>query len=57
MYNHVINKTAPKVNRFAGFCHHRLVTTSAHTHHAYCYPLFENGIKQVCEPLLYVEKI
>ena len=47
---------APKVNHFAGYCHHRLVTTSAHMH-AYCYPLFESGIKQVCEPSLYVEKI
>ena len=35
---------APEVNRFAGFCHHRLVTTSAHMH-AYRYPLFESGIK------------
>ena len=44
---------APKVNRFAGVCHHRLGTTSAHTR-AYRYLLFE---RQVCEPLLYVEKI
>ena len=44
---------APKVNRFAGFCHHRLGTTSAHMH-TYHYPLFE---RQVCEPSLYVEKI
>ena len=42
--NHVINKIAPKVNRFAGFCHHRLVAMSAHTH-AYRYPLFESGMK------------
>ena len=39
-----LNKRAPKVNRFASFCHHRLVTTSAHMH-AYHYPLFENGMK------------
>ena len=24
--NHVINEMTPKVNCFAGFCHHRLVT-------------------------------
>ena len=48
---------APEVHCFAGFCHHRLVTTSAHTH-AYHYPLFESEMKkQVCEPSLYVEKI
>ena len=41
---HVINKTAPKVNRFAGFCHHCLVTMSAHTH-VYHYPLFKSGMK------------
>ena len=35
---------APEVNHFAGFCHHRLVTTSVHMH-AYRYPLFESGIK------------
>ena len=35
---------APKVNLFAGFCHHHLVTTSAHTH-VYRYALFESGIK------------
>ena len=35
---------APKANYFAGFCHHRLVTTSAHTL-AYHYPLFESGMK------------
>ena len=44
IYNHVINETAPTVYCFAGFCHHRLVTTSAHTH-AYCYFLFESGMK------------
>ena len=32
---------APKVHCFAGICHHRLVTTNAHTH----------------EPSFYVEKI
>ena len=35
---------APKVNHFAGYCHHRLVTTSAHMH-AYRYPSFESGMK------------
>ena len=35
---------APKVHCFAGFCHHRLVITSAHTH-AYRYPLFKSGMK------------
>ena len=35
---------APEVNDFAGFCHHRLVTTSVHTH-VYRYPLFESGMK------------
>ena len=55
IYNYVINETAPKVY-FAGFCHHRLVTTSAHTH-AYRYLLFEKERKQICEPSLYVEKI
>ena len=33
-----------KVGCFAGFCLHRLMTMSAHTH-AYCYPLLESGIK------------
>ena len=47
---------APKVNCLAGFYHHRLVTTSLHTH-AYRYRLFESGIKQVYEPLLYAENI
>ena len=47
---------APKVNCFAGFCHHLLATTNVHMH-AYCYSLFESGMKQVCEPLLKVEKI
>ena len=42
--NHVVNETAPKVNCFAGFCHCRLVTMSAHTH-AHCYSLSESGIK------------
>ena len=35
---------APKVNRFAGFYHHRLVTTSVRMY-AYRYPLFESGMK------------
>ena len=33
-----------KVGCFAGFCHHPVMTTSAHTH-AYRYPLFESGTK------------
>ena len=44
IYNHVISKMALKVNPFAGFCHHRLVTTSAHMN-AYCYSLFKSGMK------------
>ena len=31
---------------FAGFCHHHLATTSAHTH-VYRYPLFESGMNYV----------
>ena len=54
--NHVINETAPKVHCFDGFCHHHLVTTSAHMH-VYHYPLFESRMKTGCETLLYVEKI
>ena len=34
----------PKVKRFAGFCHYRLVTTGARTH-VYLYPSLESGIK------------
>ena len=34
----------PKVGCFAGFCHYRLMTMSAHTH-AYHYPLVESGTK------------
>ena len=44
IYNHVINKTPPNVNRFADFCHHHLVTTTAHTH-VYRSPLFNSGMK------------
>ena len=33
-----------KVGCFAGFCHHPVTTTSAHTH-AYRYPLFESETK------------
>ena len=34
----------PKVVCFAGFCHHRLMAMSAHTH-AYRYPLVESRTK------------
>ena len=37
-------QNGPKVNCLAGFCHHRLVTTSVHMH-AYCYTLYESGLK------------
>ena len=37
-------ETGTKVGCFAGFCHHRLMTMSAHMH-AYHYPLFESGTK------------
>ena len=36
-------KTSSKVGCFAGFCHHRVTTMSAHTH-AYFYPLFESDM-------------
>ena len=41
---HVTKETGPKVGCFAGFCHHCLVTTSAHMH-VYSNPLFESGMK------------
>ena len=47
-YKIMINKIAPKVGYFAGFCHHHLATMSVHMH-VYHYPLFESGMKQVCE--------
>ena len=37
-------ETGPKVGCFAGFCHHRLMAMSSHTH-AYRYPLVESGTK------------
>ena len=37
-------KTGPKVGCFADFCHHHLMTMSTHMY-AYCYPLFESGMK------------
>ena len=40
----VIKDMGPKVGCFAGFCHHRLMTTGVHTH-AYHYPLDESGMK------------
>ena len=40
----VTKEKGPKVGGFAGFCHHRLATTSAHTY-VYHYPLFESGMK------------
>ena len=39
-----MKETGLKVSCFAGFCHHRLTTMSAHTH-AYRYPLVESGMK------------
>ena len=53
-YKSVI-KEAVKSYCFAGFCHHHLAVMSAHTH-VYYYPLFESGMKTVCEQWLYVEK-
>ena len=44
LLKHVIKETGPKVGCFADFCHHRLMTMSAHTHE-YRYPLFESGTK------------
>ena len=41
---HVIKETGPKFGCFAGFCHPRLTTMSAHTH-TYHYPLVESGTK------------
>ena len=43
-----------KVDRFAGFYHQHLATTSVHTH-AYYYPLFETRGKTGNEQSLYVE--
>ena len=40
--NYVTNEMVPKVGCFAGFCHHHLVTMSAHTH-VYRRPLFESA--------------
>ena len=45
-----------KAGCLAGFWHNR-VTTMSPRMHAYRYPLFESGSKQVCEQSLYVEKI
>ena len=42
IHKHVIKETGSKVGLVAGFCHHHLMTMSAHTH-AYHYPLFESG--------------
>ena len=39
-----MKETGLKVGCSAGFCHHRLTTTSVHTH-AYHYPLVESGMK------------
>ena len=46
MLKHVINKMAPRVGCFAGFCHHCLMTTDVHTR-ANRYPLLECGMKKV----------
>ena len=40
----VTKEVGPKVDGFAGFCHHHLATTCAHTY-MYHYPLFESGMK------------
>ena len=39
-----MKETGPKVGGFVGFCDHHLMTMSVHVH-AYCYPLFESGMK------------
>ena len=44
MQKYVIKETGPKVDCFAGFCQHCLMTMSVQTH-AYCYPLCESGTK------------
>ena len=44
LLKHVIKETGLKVGCFAGFCHHRLMAMSSHTH-AYRYPLVESGMK------------
>ena len=48
--NMLQKKGARKLVVFAGFCHHPVTTTSAHTH-AYHYPLFKSGTKQIREQL------
>ena len=45
-----------KVGCLSGFCHHCLVIMSIHTH-AYCYHLFESGMKIGCEQSLYVKDL
>ena len=40
----IIKEMGSKVGCFAGFCHHPVTITSAHTH-VYRYPLFESGTK------------
>ena len=42
----VIKETGSKVGCFAGFCQHRVMTMSAHTH-VYRYPLFESGTEKI----------
>ena len=49
-----MNEMVPKIGCFVSFCHNRLLTKSVHTH-VYHYPLFECGMKKVCE--LSVESI
>ena len=44
LLKHAIKETGPKVDCFAGFCHHHLTTMSAQTH-AYHYSLFESRMK------------
>ena len=46
---------ASTVGCFAGFCHHHLMTISVHMH-AYCYPLFESGMKTGLWPTVLCRK-
>ena len=45
----------PDVGYFTGFCDHRLMTMSAHTH-VYRYPLFESGMKTGLRMITYCRK-
>ena len=37
-------KTGPKIDYFAGFCHHPVMIIGVHMH-VYSYPLFKSGTK------------